>query len=111
MKKRQQLRDPLPFFRNTLFEREEDVREEEERRQEQREVVAEQINGWNSQRESHPDEREQQPGQRNQRQNQERGRQRGEASLVLLWDLAYLLGMSLLLVVLARRGVQRRLTD
>ncbi|MFB3126213.1 MAG: ABC transporter permease, partial [Candidatus Acidiferrales bacterium] len=36
---------------------------------------------------------------------------RGEASLVVLWDLAYLLGMSFLLVVLARRGVQRRLTD
>ncbi len=36
---------------------------------------------------------------------------RGEASLVVLWDLAYLLGMSLLLVILARRGIQRRLTD
>ncbi len=36
---------------------------------------------------------------------------RGEASLIVLWDLAYLLGMSLLLVVLARRGVQRRLTN
>lgn len=36
---------------------------------------------------------------------------RGEASLVALWDLAYLLGMSILLVVLARRGVQRRLTN
>lgn len=36
---------------------------------------------------------------------------RGEASLVVLWDLGYLLGMSILLVVLARRGVQRRLTN
>lgn len=36
---------------------------------------------------------------------------RGEASLIVLWDLAYLLGMSILLVVLARRGVQRRLTN
>ncbi len=36
---------------------------------------------------------------------------RGEASLVVLWDLAYLLGMSILLVVLARRGGQRRLTN
>ena len=36
---------------------------------------------------------------------------RGEASLVVLWDLAYLLGMSMLLAVWARRGVQRRLTN
>ncbi len=36
---------------------------------------------------------------------------RGETSLILLWDLAYLLGMSLLLLAWARRGVQKRLTN
>ena len=36
---------------------------------------------------------------------------RGEASLVVLWDLAYLLGMSILLAVWARRGIHRRLTN
>ncbi len=36
---------------------------------------------------------------------------RGEISLILLWDLVYLLGMSLLLLAWARRGVQKRLTN
>ena len=35
----------------------------------------------------------------------------GEASLILLWDLAYLLGVSLLLLAWARRGVRQRLTN
>jgi lipooligosaccharide transport system permease protein len=36
---------------------------------------------------------------------------RGEASLILLWDLAYVLIVSALLLTWARRGVQRRLTN
>jgi lipooligosaccharide transport system permease protein len=36
---------------------------------------------------------------------------RGEASLILVWDLAYVLIVSALLLAWARRGVQRRLTN
>jgi lipooligosaccharide transport system permease protein len=36
---------------------------------------------------------------------------RGEASPILLWDLAYLLGASMLLLVWARRAVRQRLTN
>ena len=36
---------------------------------------------------------------------------RGEPSWVLLWDIAYLLGISLLLLLWARAGVRRRLTN
>lgn len=36
---------------------------------------------------------------------------RGEASPIVLWDLAYLLGVSMLLLVLARRGVRQKLTN
>jgi lipooligosaccharide transport system permease protein len=36
---------------------------------------------------------------------------RGEASLILVWDLAYVLIVSALLLTWARRGVQRRLTN
>jgi lipooligosaccharide transport system permease protein len=36
---------------------------------------------------------------------------RGTAAPILLWDLAYMLGMSSLLLVWARRGVRRRLTS
>ncbi len=35
----------------------------------------------------------------------------GEASAIVLWDLAYLLGVSMLLLVWARRGVRQRLTN
>lgn len=36
---------------------------------------------------------------------------RGEPSLILLWDLFYLVAVSLLLLAWARRGVRRRLTN
>ncbi|MBI4489055.1 MAG: ABC transporter permease [Deltaproteobacteria bacterium] len=36
---------------------------------------------------------------------------RGEASPILLWDLAYLMGVSMLLLFWARRGVRQRLTN
>lgn len=36
---------------------------------------------------------------------------RGEASLLVAWDLAYIVGVSLLLLLWARRGVRRRLTN
>ena len=36
---------------------------------------------------------------------------RGEFSLTVLWDLAYILGMSLILLLWARRGVRDRLTN
>ncbi|MFQ5850042.1 MAG: ABC transporter permease [Candidatus Binatia bacterium] len=36
---------------------------------------------------------------------------RHEASLIVLWDLAYLLGVSILLLAWARRGMRQRLTD
>jgi lipooligosaccharide transport system permease protein len=36
---------------------------------------------------------------------------RGEASPIVLWDLAYLLGVSMLLLVWARSGVRKRLTN
>jgi lipooligosaccharide transport system permease protein len=36
---------------------------------------------------------------------------RGEFSLKVLWDLAYILGMSLILLLWARRGVRARLTN
>jgi lipooligosaccharide transport system permease protein len=36
---------------------------------------------------------------------------RGEASLILLWDLAYLLTVSALLLAWARRSVRQRLTN
>jgi lipooligosaccharide transport system permease protein len=36
---------------------------------------------------------------------------KGEFSEILLWDLAYTLGMSLLLLLWARRGVRDRLTS
>ena len=36
---------------------------------------------------------------------------RGEVSPILLWDLAYVFGLSALLLVWARRGVRRRLTN
>jgi lipooligosaccharide transport system permease protein len=35
----------------------------------------------------------------------------GEFSVTVLWDLAYTLGMSLLLLLWARRGVRDRLTN
>ena len=35
----------------------------------------------------------------------------GEAPPIVLWDLAYLLGVSMLLLVWARRGVRQRLTN
>jgi len=40
-----------------------------------------------------------------------RGIFRGEFSVVMLWDLAYMLGLSALLLTWARRGVIRRLTN
>ncbi len=36
---------------------------------------------------------------------------RGEASPIILWDLAYTIGLSLLLLALARRSVRKRLTN
>lgn len=36
---------------------------------------------------------------------------RGEASLILLWDLAYILAVTILLLVWARRGIRKRLTN
>jgi lipooligosaccharide transport system permease protein len=36
---------------------------------------------------------------------------KGEFSLIVLWDLAYTLGMSLLLLLWGRRNVRRRLTN
>ncbi|MCZ6450142.1 MAG: ABC transporter, partial [Deltaproteobacteria bacterium] len=36
---------------------------------------------------------------------------RAEASLIVVWDLAYMLGLSMLLLVWARRVVRRRLTN
>jgi lipooligosaccharide transport system permease protein len=36
---------------------------------------------------------------------------RGEMTLIVLWDLGYLVGMSILLLVWARRGMRRRLTN
>jgi hypothetical protein len=36
---------------------------------------------------------------------------RGDASPIVLWDLAYVLSVSALLLVWARRGVRRRLTN
>ena len=35
----------------------------------------------------------------------------GEASLILLWDLAYILAVTMLLLVWARRGIRQRLTN
>jgi len=35
----------------------------------------------------------------------------GEFSITVVWDLAYTLGMSLLLLLWARRGVRNRLTN
>jgi lipooligosaccharide transport system permease protein len=36
---------------------------------------------------------------------------RGEASLILLWDLAYILAVTILLLAWARRGIRQRLTN
>jgi len=36
---------------------------------------------------------------------------RGEASLILLWDLAYILAVTMLLLVWARRGIRKRLMN
>jgi lipooligosaccharide transport system permease protein len=36
---------------------------------------------------------------------------KGEPSPVVLWDLAYVLGMSMLLLAWARRGVRQQLTN
>ena len=36
---------------------------------------------------------------------------RGEASLILLWDLAYILAVTMLLLAWARRGMRQRLTN
>lgn len=36
---------------------------------------------------------------------------RGEASLILLWDLVYILAVTILLLVWARRGIRKRLTN
>jgi len=35
----------------------------------------------------------------------------GKASAILLWDIAYMLGASALLLAWARRSVERRLTN